>query len=166
MAQGHHDRLEKSRASIKKRCIGHIHAGQAADRGLVLERGLQGSLRCFGLVRGIGGIEFAAAGKGIDGRGNVVIVEACSAEIDQVGGVFPGNPADMLHHFHFGEAFGHVELLRAQIGGYGRKKLIKIGNAQLLEHTFLILLAGCTKRRFLHTVFLSDFIQSLAVPSL
>ena len=57
-----------------------VHAGQLADRGLVLEDRLQHALAHLRLVRRVGGQELPARKDGVDDRRHVVVVDPCSEE--------------------------------------------------------------------------------------
>lgn len=81
-AHGHHAGLEQGRTAVIDGGIGAIHVQQAAHRGLVFEDGLQGALRAFGLIGRVGGIELAAAGKGVHGAGHIMGIEARAQEGD------------------------------------------------------------------------------------
>ena len=95
---------------MEKRRIGDFHARQAADRGLIFECRLQRALRRFRLVGRIGGVEFSAAGERANRRRDVVVIKSSAAKIDEVGGVFSRELADVLHHLHFRKAFGDGQL--------------------------------------------------------
>ena len=69
-----------------------VHAGQLADRGLVLEDRLQHALAHLRLVRRVRGQELPAREDGVDDRGHVVVVDPSSEEgelaarVDVLGG--------------------------------------------------------------------------------
>ncbi len=79
-AHGHEHALGHRAAAFVKAGVGDIHAGQLADERLIFEKRLQASLAGLGLVGRVGGVEFAAAGDGIDDGGNEMIVTAAAEE--------------------------------------------------------------------------------------
>ena len=64
------------RRPVVARRVRDVHAGQLADRGLVLEDRLQHALAHLRLVRRVGGQELAALHHGVDDRRHVVVVDA------------------------------------------------------------------------------------------
>ena len=106
-AHRHQHRLGKSCRPVIQACIGDIHAGQRGDHGLIFVQQLQRALARLGLVRGIGGVKFAACDDLPDGCGNVVFVSACADKI-QIAAI---NFSTLLHqarYVHFGQAFRHA----------------------------------------------------------
>ena len=67
------------RAVVARR-VRDVHAGELADRGLVLEDRLQDALAHLRLVRRVRGEELAALEHGVDDRGHVVVVDAGAEE--------------------------------------------------------------------------------------
>ena len=61
---GHQDGLGHGGRALVHGGVAHLHAGELADEGLVLEERLQGPLGDLGLVRRVGGEELARAGRG------------------------------------------------------------------------------------------------------
>ena len=72
--------------AVVPRSVRDVHAGQLADRGLVLEDRLQHALAHLGLVGRVRGEELAALQNGVDDRGHVVVVDpgAEEGELDRV----------------------------------------------------------------------------------
>ena len=103
---GHHHGFEQGGAAVVEAGVGNIHSGEAADGGLVFVDGLERALRGFGLIRGVGGEEFAAGSDRIHGGRDNVVVIAAANEIHEAGGVFGGKFLEMAEHFIFGFTFG------------------------------------------------------------
>jgi hypothetical protein len=85
-------RVGGDRCTVIARRVRDVHAGQLADRGLVLEDRLQDALAELRLIRRVRGQELAALEDGVDDRGNVVVVDARAEErelasrVDVAGG--------------------------------------------------------------------------------
>ena len=84
LGQRHIDSFGDGGRTIIVRCVCHVHAGQVRDHGLVLKDRLQGSLRNFGLVGGVGCVEFAAPQDMVDRGGDIVVVDARAKEGNQL----------------------------------------------------------------------------------
>lgn len=88
----HEDGLGHCRSAVVEAGVGHVHAGELGHQGLVLEDGLERTLRRLGLVGRVGGEELATRGEGVDGRGHEMVVapapEEARAEVgpDVAGG--------------------------------------------------------------------------------
>ena len=80
-------RVGGDRRAVVARRVRDVHAGQLADRGLVLEDRLQHALAHLGLVRRVRGQELAALQHRVDDRGHVVVVDARAEEADLVDDV-------------------------------------------------------------------------------
>ena len=75
-AAGHQGCFGGSRSAVVHAGVADFHTGQLADQRLVFIYRLQGSLAGFGLIRGVGGVELAAAGDVADNAGDKVVVIA------------------------------------------------------------------------------------------
>ncbi len=101
-AAGHHHRLGARRRPVVHRGVGDLAAGEQRDLGLELEQVLQGALRHFRLIGGVGGQELAALDQVIDGGGNEVAVDAGAEEGRHPGGrqVAAGHGGQTALHLH------------------------------------------------------------------
>ena len=97
--QGHLAGLVERGATVVKRGVGDGQTGQLADGGLVFVDGLQGALRNFGLVGGVGRVELAAGGECGDGGRDEMVVEAAPDEVGEVIVVATGQRLEMGLYF-------------------------------------------------------------------
>ncbi len=67
--------IGRDRRPVVAGCIGHVHPGQLADDGLVLEDRLQHPLAHLRLVRRVRREELASREDDVDDRGDVVVVD-------------------------------------------------------------------------------------------
>ena len=72
---GDEARVGGDRRAVVPGRVGHVHAGQLADDGLVLEDRLEHPLAHLRLVRRVGGEELASREDDVDDRGDVVVVD-------------------------------------------------------------------------------------------
>ena len=122
--------------------VGHIHARQLTDHGLILKDGLQHTLAHFRLIGRIGGEELLLVGNELHNTGDVVVISAGASE-------HGGEHAVLCRH----GGYGAVDLALAHAGGDVRPavqihllrhipvQITEILQAQSAEH-FLPLL-GC-----------------------
>ena len=91
--------------------VRHVHPRQLADRGLVLEDGLQDALAHLRLVRRVRGEELAAGEKGVGDRGDVVVVDPHpeEAQLARRVGVAPGELLQMPDERRLGQRLRDVE---------------------------------------------------------
>ena len=87
-----------------------VHAGELADRGLVLEDRLQHALAHLGLVRRVRGQELAALEHRIDDGRDVVVVDAGAEETDLVDDVLGRELFEVPLQLGFRKRRRHVEL--------------------------------------------------------
>ena len=80
-------RVCRNGRAVVARRVRDVHARQLADRGLVLEDGLQHALRHLRLVRRVGRQQLTALEDRVDDRGHVVVVDAGAEEADLVDDV-------------------------------------------------------------------------------
>ncbi len=73
-------RVGGDRHPVVAGCVGDVHPGQLADRGLVLEDGLERSLAHLRLVGRVGREQLAALHDGVDDRRHVVVVHPGAEE--------------------------------------------------------------------------------------
>ena len=85
-AHGHEYGFGHAAAALVEAGVGDVHARQLADERLKLEKRLQTALAGLGLVRRVSGVEFTAAGDGIDHGRDEVVVRAAAQEADRVVG--------------------------------------------------------------------------------
>ena len=98
----HQGRFSQRGSAVIHAGVGYIHAGQRGHHGLVFVEQLQCALACFCLIRGIGGIEFAAGGDLPHCGRDVVFVGAGADEIK----IAPIHLGPLLHQpgdFHFAQ---------------------------------------------------------------
>ena len=91
------------------RGVGHVHAGQLADHGLILKNGLEEALAHLRLIGRVSGEEFLLGGDVLDDAGDVVII---SASTPQNGGkylVFRRHGLKGPAHFQFAHTGGDVQ---------------------------------------------------------
>ena len=84
-APGHRNRLPACGGAVIHRRIGDVGAEKARNLRLKLEQDLQGALRDFGLIRGVGGKEFAALNEMIDARRDMMAIRPCPQEERRIG---------------------------------------------------------------------------------
>ena len=123
--------------------VGHVHARQHADHGLILEDGLQKALTHLRLIGGVGRQEFFLGGDILDDAGDVVVVSACAAEDHVVHAVPVRHGADGPAHLQLAHAGGDVQRsiqihLRRNIA----VQLTEGGKADGLQHFLPLLWRG------------------------
>ena len=128
------------RAVVARR-VRDVHAGQLADRGLVLEDRLEHALAHLGLVRRVRGQELAALHDRVDDRGDVVVVDAGAEEreLPRRVDVARGERAEMRRELLLGER--RLEVERAPEANAGRdvaEELVDRGDADRPEHLLAV----------------------------
>ena len=141
-AHGHGGGLEDGGASFVERGVCEFHIREAADGGLVLVNTLEGALCGFGLVGRVGGVELLASGEGVDGGGNVVIVETAAEKTHETHTVLVGEAGHVVAHGHLGQRLGHVPVLEAEFRGNRREEVFDGSDADDLEHGLLVGVGG------------------------
>ncbi len=121
--------------------VGHVHPGQLADDGLVLEDRLQHALAHLGLVRRVRGQELAAREDDVDDRGDVVVVDPCAEEREL--GACVDVPCrellDVAHELGLPERGRDVELaVEADAGRHLLEELVDRGDADRREHLLAV----------------------------
>ena len=106
--------------------IGHVHARQLADHGLILEDGLQNALAHLRLIGGVGGEELLLGGDILHQRGDVVVIGSGAPENGGVGDV-PGG--------HSGHGAADLQLAHAlrQVQPVPQQHLLRHVPVQLAE---------------------------------
>ena len=138
----HEHCLSSSHSAVVDGCVGHIHAGQLTDLGLILKDGLQHALADLSLVGGVCGHELFLGSHSLhDGRDIVVICTSAAEDAAELL-VLIGHCGDLLGHFQLAHAFGDVQLLEQSLLGHDAVQLVHGGQADGLKH-FLPLFPGC-----------------------
>ncbi len=81
---GRQCRLGQGGGPVVEGGVGRLHAGKAADEGLVLKNRLQQALADLGLVRGVSGVKLAPPHHVLHHGGDEVIVDAGAEEAGMV----------------------------------------------------------------------------------
>ncbi len=107
-------RVGRDREAVVAGRVRHVHAGQLADRRLVLEDRLQDPLAHLRLVRRVRRQELAALHDHVDDGGHVVVVDACpeEGELDARVRVLRGEGLQVPDQLDLGQRRGDVELAR------------------------------------------------------
>ena len=92
--------------------IGHVHARQLADHGLILEDGLQNALAHLRLIGGVGGEELLLGGDILHQRGNVVVIGSGTPENGGVGDVPGGHGGHGAADLQLAHALRQVQPVR------------------------------------------------------
>jgi hypothetical protein len=130
-------RLRQRRGPVIKRGVRHLHAGELANHGLVLEHRLQGALADFRLVGGVGRVELRPGEQMADDRGNVVPVGPGSQKAADLRHrpVSSGQPPGSISQLRFRMGRRQVQwLLQAQPRRYGGKQILDPFHADRSEH--------------------------------
>ena len=125
-----------------------VHAGELADRGLVLEDRLQHALAHLGLVRRVRRQQLAALEDGVDDGGHVVVVDAGAEEADLVDDVLAGELLQVALQLGFRERRSDVE--RAAVAHRRRnvaEELVDGRDADRREHRVAV---GIGQREVAH----------------
>ena len=91
------------------RGVGHVHAGELTDHGLILEDGLQQTLAHFRLIGGVGREELLLGRDIFDDGGDVVVIGPCAPENGGVGAVFGGHGGHRPACLQLAHAVGDVQ---------------------------------------------------------
>ena len=94
--------------------IGHVHAGELADHGLILEDRLQKPLAHLRLIGGIGRQKLLLGGDVFDDGGNVVVIGPRAPQNGGVGAVFGGHGGHRPGGLQLAHAVGDVQRLPQQ----------------------------------------------------
>ena len=105
--------------------VGHVHAGDLADHGLILENGLQHALAHLGLVGRVRGKELLLVGDGLYHGGDVVIIGTGAPQHRGEQNVFGGHGGHRLAHFQLAHSLWEIQ--RTVQKGFGRHVLVQIG---------------------------------------
>ena len=105
----HGRRLGGGSGPIVYRGVGHVHAGELTDHGLILEDGLQQALAHFRLIGGVGREELLLGGDIFDDGGDVVVIGPCAAENGGIGAVFGGHGGHRPACLQLAHAIGDVQ---------------------------------------------------------
>ena len=105
----HGRRLGGGSGPIVHRGVGHVHAGELTDHGLILEDGLQQALAHFRLIGGVGRQELLLGGDIFDDGGDEVVIGPCAPENGGVGAVFGGHGGHRPACLQLAHAVGDVQ---------------------------------------------------------
>ena len=94
--------------------VGHVHAGELADHGLILEDRLQKPLAHLRLIGGIGRQKLLLGGDVLDDGGNVVVIGPRAPQNGGVGAVFGGHGGHRPGGLQLAHAVGDVQRLPQQ----------------------------------------------------
>jgi hypothetical protein len=145
---GEEHRLDQRRRPVIERGVGHLHPGELTDQGLELEDDLQGALRDFGLVGGVGGEELGPRQDGIDhARIDVAIDPGPQKRRNALGGEIGQRHGLKLRPDRvLIAAVVHGQPVDADVGRNRRKELIDGLESELGEYSSTILVAGTDPR--------------------
>jgi hypothetical protein len=132
-------------------CVGDVHAGQLADRGLVLVDGLQDALTHLRLVRRVGGQELAARKNDVHDRGDVVVVDSRAEERElPAGGNVPlGELGEVGGQLRLRERALEIQLtLESNAGRDVREEVLDGRDPDRCEHLVAI---GVDDRQVAHS---------------
>ncbi len=150
---GHHDlrarrgsvrhqcRFRQGRGPVVDRSIGHVHAAELGDHGLVLKDRPQCSLAGLGLIGRVSREKLAARDEMVDGAGDVMIVGATpeKAAIGVGVGVLISQVTQMVDEVGLGERGGEGQRSRqARLGGYAHQQILDGAGADDVEHEPLL----------------------------
>ena len=135
----HHDGFGRGGGAIIHRRVAHLHTGEAAHNGLILEDVLQGALRDFRLIGGVGREKFRARGYGAHGGRTVVLIEPGTGEAGTEGEVFVGQTVEIALHRGLIGALGEVVgLSQAQLRRHVGIKVVEALGAYSLQHSVYV----------------------------
>ena len=127
------------RRAVVAGCVGYVHAGELADRGLVLEHRLQHTLAHLGLVRRVCGEELAALQHRVDDCGHVVVVDAGPEEADLVDDVLRRQLLHVPLQLGLGQRRRNRELtVEAHRGRNVSEELVDGRDADCREHRLTV----------------------------
>ena len=116
-AHGHQARLGECRGSVVQRGVRDLHPREARHHRLVFIEQLQGALTRLRLIGRIGAIELATSHDRPDSSGNMVLVSACSDEIERPTVTLRAR-THQAPDFHFRQCFRNpCQRLDAQLLG-------------------------------------------------
>ena len=138
---GHQHGLGDRGGAVVERGVGHVHARQLRHHGLVLEDGAQRPLARLGLIRRVGGEEFATQDQMVDRARDRVIVGAPAQEAGEVirVGVLRGQPAQVPDEIAFRHGRRNIQRTREPgLGGDAREKILDGAYPDGGEHLALL----------------------------
>ena len=126
------------RAVVARR-IRDVHPRQLADRGLVLEHGLQHALRHLRLIRRVRRQQLAALEDRVDDRGHVVVVDAGAEEADLVDDVLRRELLQVALQLRLGQRRRDRQLTRVahRLRDVAKELLDRV-DADLREHRLAV----------------------------
>ncbi len=144
------ERVGGDRRPVVARRVRDVHAGELADRGLVLEDRLQHALAHLGLVRRVRGQQLTALQHGVDDRRHVVVVDARTEEADLVDDILRRELLQVPLELGLGERRRNLELAReSHCRRNIAEELFDRGDADRREHLLAI---GRSEREVAHCV--------------
>ena len=121
----HHHCLGCGCATIVHRGIRNVHSRQLGNHRLILENILQRTLRNFGLVGGVGCQKLAARDYGVDYRGSIVVLDACTRKADEIAVLF-AQSLEEAAHLNLGHCLGQCKFaVELQFGRNFGKKVVQ-----------------------------------------
>ena len=145
----HHHGLGGGRSGVVHRGVADVEACQRRHHRLIFEDILQGALRDFGLIGGIGRGEFAARGQGgHDGR-RIVVIETVAGEADGHHIVLGGQMLEEIGHFLLAKPLVEsVFALQAKFGGHVGVEIVEALEPAAREHGVDV--AGSVRKVLVH----------------
>ncbi len=109
--EGHDHGLGGAGGPVIVAGVAHFHAAEVGDHGLIFVDGLQRALGHFGLIGGVGRVEFAPAEDIVHGAGDVVEIGPGAEETGVVVQVLValGQLLQTAQHLHLAEAGGQIQ---------------------------------------------------------
>ena len=115
--------------------VGHVHAGEHADHGLILKDGLQQALAHLRLIGGVGRQEFFLGGNVLDDAGDIVVVGAGAPEDHVVHPVLRRHGADGAARLQLAHAGGDLQRpVQIHLRRHIAVQLTEGGQADGLQH--------------------------------
>jgi hypothetical protein len=133
---GHHHGLGSGGATVIHRGVAHFHACELGHHALVLKDVLQGALRNFGLIGGVGGEKLASLDYAFHHSWAVVVI-ASSANHALERLVFGAQLVEELAHLDFAHRVGEgIFSLELQLLGYVAVQVVETRHPAGVEHRF------------------------------
>ena len=130
----HEYRFGGGGSAVVHRGVGHVHAGELAHLGLILENGLVHALADLSLVGRVGRQELLLGGDGLHDGGDKVAVSSGPPENALEGPVLLGQAGHDPAHLQLAQALGQIQVLDPDGLGDHVIELVDGGQADGLEH--------------------------------